>query len=265
MRKPTVVTVIVVLVLLMNPRSESNAQTNVNVGIKAGLGIASCSGLDDLFEPAEWGGYTPSVDKGSRLGVVVGGFLELRLVENVFIQPEFLYVQGGCKRDIGIDFYEAMGAIEVFVEGSVESSEDLNYLEIPILLKYVVSGGSGSGPYFLAGPSIGIKLSAEMAYGFAATVSVYEDGVLTDSEYISDSGSEDLDDYLKGTNFSMIFGAGYIQELAQGALFVEARFSLGLTDIFEDTYDIETWPNVYVYLEDAKTRLLSITVGYAFL
>jgi hypothetical protein len=109
----------------------------VGLGIKGGLNIANVSGTD--------------VPPGSKTltGFAAGGYLEISLPLLFTIQPEILYSQKGFTYD------------ENVFGTNVKVTAKLNYLEIPVLVKYsfpvpVVK------PSLYAGPAMGILLGAKV-------------------------------------------------------------------------------------------------------
>ena len=108
--------------------------------------------------------------------------------------------------------------------------EKFDYVEIPVLFKYTVDG-QGARPYFLVGPYLGLNTSAKI-----------------------ESGGQSVDvDEIKSTDFGLVFGLGV--ELQQ--FLIEARYELGLTDIYEEPEGIED-------LGSLKTSTIAFQIGYAF-
>jgi len=239
---------------------------NFQIGIKGGIGISSCSGFEHFFDPDEWGGWNPTAKKGSRTGAVAGGFIALRITDNLLVQPEFLYLQAGCKRDFNINIHyvdEYDPDYEYFVKGKFETKENIEYFEIPILFKYIIEIGKGISPYLIAGPSIGINIKAKFKYNAYATFQEFYAGSMDYQDSWSTSGTEDVGDYVKGTNFIFIIGAGLSKRINRVSLFSEVRYSLGLTNIMDKTGRIEVEPEEYIYLDEAKTRTFSFILGIA--
>ena len=107
-----------------------------------------------------------------------------------------------------------------------DSSDDelkLDYLNIPIIAKFYVAEGFS----LEAGPQIGFLLSAKEEF---------------------DGQSEDIKDYVKGTDFGINFGLGYKMETG---LNFGARYNLGLSEIPEDGGDL-------------KNGVFQISIGYMF-
>lgn len=91
-------------------------------------------------------------------------------------------------------------------EGESGSKTSLNYLQIPVLAKYK----HVSGFFAETGPQFGMLLSASDKY---------------------DGEKEDIKEYLKKSDFSWVFGAGYQITEKLGAY---ARYNWGFTKWYEE-------------------------------
>lgn len=219
---------------------------DIEFGLKAGANIGSCGDFDTFFDPAEWDPL-PTMSKGSRVGVAVRGFVTYWVSDRLGIECGLSYYQAGCTRDFEI---EVMG-----VQGELATTAAVNYVEIPVLFKYSFMRTAGSSPFIYAGPSLGIKTSAE--FEMEATQEFM-------GQSLTISMTEDIDDYVKGTNLSLVFGGGYAMSLGQMTLMVEGSYALGLTNVVEETGRIEVDDGEYLDLDEAKTRTISIMAGIAF-
>ncbi|MBE0567161.1 MAG: PorT family protein [Krumholzibacteria bacterium] len=168
----------------------------VGKGIKAGLAYYTFTGADK-----EIGGVAPDLEPG----LAVGAFVTLALGPGLDLQPEILYVQKGAQ-------YESNGYTFTF---------DLDYLEIPILLKYRLGTGGGVRPSLFAGPAFAIKLKAEGT----------ESGP---------GGSETVDygDQTNALDVGLAFGAGLGIPAGANLVTFDARYTLGLTD-WPDPADVD--------------------------
>lgn len=110
-------------------------------------------------------------------------------------------------------------------------NEKFDYIEIPVLFKYTVAG-EGARPYFLVGPYLGFNTSAKIESG---------------------GQSVDVGDEIKSTDFGLVFGIGV--ELQK--FLIEARYGLGLTDIYQEPEGVED-------LGSLKTSTIAFQIGYAF-
>lgn len=104
------------------------------------------------------------------------------------------------------------------VSVDVHATSSIDYLTIPALLK-IKFGNSTVKPFLLAGPDLGIKLSAESK--------VEVNGTITEEE--------DLDDEVESLDFAIAFGGGFEFPASNVSFFVQGLYSLGLTDIAKET------------------------------
>lgn len=164
-------------------------------GIKGGLNLANVD-LADLKTSAK-----PSA--------VAGGFYRLRLF-GIPLQIEGLFAQRRIEFDDNVH-------------------DDLNFFELPVLVRYrVATGRGGQAVHVLGGGVFGARLSA--------------------NEVIGDD-SEDVKDRYKPTDFGLAIGGEVA--LSQHWL-VDVRYVFGLTNAYEAP-DFE-----------GKYRTFQVTVGYGW-
>jgi hypothetical protein len=177
---------------------DANAQGKIALGLKAGINLANVS-----LDPA------PDATKSARMGFLFGGIFEYTLNNMIALQAQPAYCQRG-------------GVLEGTVFGeSVKSTTKLDYLEIPLLVK-LTFGSAEMKPYVFAGPNIAILLSAK-----------------TKAEVGANTQEEDIDKAnLNSTDMGLDIGAGIGYWLkADMGIFLDARYSLGLTDIDKQSSD----------------------------
>lgn len=108
----------------------TTASAQVKFGGKAGINIAKLSGKSE--------GQTQNLD--SKIGLHIGGLVEIPVTESFSVMPELNFDQLGGKDKVS----------------TFETKLMMNYLSIPVLAKYNV-GGLG----IYAGPQVGLLLSAK--------------------------------------------------------------------------------------------------------
>jgi opacity protein-like surface antigen len=147
-------------------------QAQVKFGAKGGLNLANLSGDVE--------------DNKMKIGFNLGGLVNIPVSGNLSVQPELLYSGEGAKFD----------------DGTTSANFNLNFINIPVMLKYSAEGGF----YGEAGPQLGILASAK-------------------------SDGTDVKEFLNSTNFGLGFGLGY--NMSSGLGF-GARYSLGLSNMLKD-------------------------------
>jgi opacity protein-like surface antigen len=204
------------IVLMLAFAVAANAQeyarsSLIGMGLKAGINFGSFIGSE-------------AGSPGTRVGFSGGGFLTYKVARGFSIQPELYFTMKGGKRS---------------PDTSNQESWDLNYLEIPLLLKFNFPTEGTVKPSIFAGPQLGFPLSASF-------------------------NEQDVMDYVKGTEFSLAFGAGLEYKLRTVSLTFDARYVLGLTRIISAT-DFNTYyglsPTDQGYLAaDPKLRTSNIVI-----
>jgi hypothetical protein len=121
-------------VLLLSCLLLPSAFAETTIGPLLGVNIGSLTTDDD------------AVDLGSNTGLLTGGFAEFGLSDELFFEAQLRYAEKGAKVD------DAAGEIP----GSTDVYLNLDYIELPLYLKYKFLAGSGFRPYLFGGftPSI---------------------------------------------------------------------------------------------------------------
>lgn len=189
----------------------------VKIGVKAGLNISSLA-----FDENE-------MNSSSRTGFTAGVMVEIPLAKNFSFQPELLYSQQGGKTS----FFDS----EV-TNSNYKGTLELNYLNIPLMLKYYVAKGLS----VQAGPQIGILLKAN---------NKYEDNFLGYENH----ESFNLKDYSTGIDTSVNFGLGY---QFKDKFYTDLRYNISYSNVFKDG-DANYFIN-----QDMKNRVFQISLGYFF-
>ncbi len=194
----------------------ANAQ-EVKFGAKAALNIATLTGDVE--------------DANSKIGVAVGGFVEIKVSDKFSVQPELLYSTQGAKSEYSEDFG---GGIVV----NTEETWRLSYLNLPIMAKYYVADKFS----LEAGPQVGFLLGSEQEAESSVTF-----GGQTESETVT----VDAKDFTSSIDFGFNIGAGYdfTENLSAGL-----RYNIGLSNII----DVEGSNS------DVKNSVFSVSLGYKF-
>ncbi|HYG01999.1 MAG TPA: porin family protein [Chryseosolibacter sp.] len=160
----------------------------MSIGAKAGFNFANV------------GGDAENTDM--RTSIHLGGYLNFAMSEQLSIQPELLYNSVGAKVS----------------EGDFEATTKLNYLSIPVMVKY-----SFGNINVQAGPQLGLLLGAKEKW-----------------EGDGESGEDDVKEFYNGTDFGFNFGLG----AEFGKLNATLRYSAGLSNIVDTDEDVKVTNNV---------------------
>ncbi|MEH0157340.1 porin family protein [Limibacter armeniacum] len=184
-----------VIATVLGIAATANAQT-ARFGIKGGANFANIKNLE-----------------AERLvGLNAGGMLSFRMSEGVGIQPEVIYSQQGAKRE----------------ENNVTVKSRLNYLNVPVMLKFYLTDGFN----LQMGPQVGFLL---------------------DSKLEAESGSlglnTDFEDNTNEIDYGVNFGAAI--EGREG-FYLEGRYTLGMKDIMQGNASDNEYRN----------NVVSVSVGY---
>jgi ribosomal protein S18 len=197
-----------VAILLMLPNS--SLAKGLKFGLKIGLNAADHYG-ENIRE------VESLLDEKvkSKLAYCAGGYVTFEINTRVNMQLEILYSKKGSK----------------IVEERIVTY--LDYLEIPVLIKFLLTSRGRIKPNLFAGPAFSVSLDGKTK----------EDSAVREWEN------------LKGTDFGLIIGGGlgFAPEfLGRGEFNIDLRYNLGLITIS----NLEN--------EDVKNRVISISVGYSF-
>lgn len=196
------------------------AQTEkVKIGVKAGLNIASLTFDENELESSQKTGFTAGI------------MAEIPLAKNFSVQPEVLYSQQGMKF--------SYSDIDV-ANSSYKSMITLNYLNIPVMLKYYVLKGLS----VQAGPQIGILLKSN---------NKYQDNFLGYDNH----ENYNLSDYTNAFDTSVNLGLGY---QFKDKFYVDLRYNISYSDVFKEANSNGN----YVINSDMRNRVFQITIGYFF-
>jgi hypothetical protein len=177
-------------------------------GVKLGLNLAKFTGAD--------------ADNEKMLtGVAFGGFITYSFNDLFAIQPEVYYTMKGSKTTV------------TYLNTDYDVTNKFNYIEIPVLFRVQLAGGTSFKPNFYAGPELGILMSAKSKVK---------------------GGSEiDLKDDVKSTDIGIIGGVGAEYPMGSGKLLLDIRYDAGLSKL-DDT----------PAKGDYKNSAITILVGYGF-
>jgi hypothetical protein len=178
-----------------------NAQTGVRFGLKAGFSLATQYGIT----PKE-NIYT--VDSDSRNGFAGGVFLYFPITESVGIQQELLYAMKGSRQDV---------TISEPVNVNTVSEYNLNYFEMPMIIKYRFVKIKNFGIYGSTGIALSLLLNGD--YVITSTINMGGPPII-----VPESGDmKGLDTF----DYSFVYGAGTDFKLLKKDFFFDIRMTVG--------------------------------------
>lgn len=184
---------LIALILLSSAVMAEGEGTPISKGLKVGGGFAKWTGSDATLND----GAGTTYDAKYRTGFTFGGFVSIPVSPSISIQPEVLYQMKGTK-------YE---------EADTSATFKINYIEIPVLIKYNFQTSGNMTPAIFVGPALGIKASSKLKL-----------------EAGSQSGEVDLEN-VKSTDFNVQFGGELGFASGSMTYFFDFRYYVGLTKI----------------------------------
>ena len=179
----------------------ANAQTGVRFGLKAGYSLATQYGIT----PAD---NTFIVHTHGRNGLAGGVFAYFPITESVGIQQELLYAMKGSRQNV---------TITTPVNINTVSEYDLNYFEMPIIIKYKFVKIKNFGIYGSAGIALSLLMNGE--YRITSTINMGGPPTI-----VAESGTtKGLDTF----DYSFVYGAGTDFKLLKKDFFIEYRMTVG--------------------------------------
>lgn len=201
----------------------------VSVGAKTGV----YTSFLDVTDAAE--GLTQNVEglTTPTFGIVT----EIGLGENFAFQPELLYTTKGFKISEGVNIN--LGGLPI--PAGVTARTKINYLEVPLLAKYKF-GTEGLRFNIAAGPVVSYAVNGQLDT---------RANLLFDINPLKTNIDLDALNYER-LEVSASIGAGIEYETSGGALFADARYVHGFSDLY----------NAPVVDLNLKNRGIGMTVGY---
>ncbi len=203
----------------------AGVKAQTTFGLKAGYALST---LNSDVNSADFGGVGANLE--SKSGFYIGGLVEHKLNSKFALQGEVEYANLG-------------GKAVVKVSGvTVTEKLHFNRIVIPVSARYYATPELGlyAGPYVSFRTNTKAKIEVSGAQSNPAAINEGE-------KYLENY----FDNGLKSTEFGLFLGADY--NLYKG-LFVDARYSFGLTNMIKNPVDGEK----------LKMNFFQLGVGYKF-
>jgi hypothetical protein len=180
-------------------------------GFKGGLSLAQHVGTMER-------GADYTVSSAWRSGFGAGAFLAFHVTSRFSVQQEVLYIQKGSRQDIGVTILEIPTVLHVVY--------DMDYIEIPVLLRLAWMRWERSEFYGMAGTAMSLKVKDR--YRLTGEVTDGEETIPIRAD--SDMSEVDMFD------FSFVYGLGMEFPLFGQRSFLEYRFTMGWNTLAMPTY-----------------------------
>ena len=203
-----------------------SASAQVKLGLMGGANFSNFRvGVDQPIPVPLPNNASAQGSFSSRTSFAIGGVAEYSLSPMIALSVQPMYSRQGSKFKFDGPVVNPL---------SPESTVKLNYIDIPVMLK-VQFGGSSAKPYVTSGFTLGFLTSAK-------------------------SGSADFKDDLKSTNISWNIGGGLSMPAGGRTFFIEGRYMLGLSDI----YDASLQAVPLSAVSELKTKGFQVMAGVTF-
>ncbi|MBQ3323507.1 MAG: PorT family protein [Muribaculaceae bacterium] len=162
---------------------------------------------------------------GGQLNYQAGLFMEYRFTSRFSIAPEVVFAAQGGKYEVK-DYNDGDGYFDA------KFTENVNYINIPVMFKYYVT------------PALSIDLGPQLG------INVYSKyTVESKDKHLNIKETEDQKDDTKTIDVGV--GLGLTYNIAKD-VFVQGRYTLGLTEVFDKSWDT------------GKNGNAQIAIGYRF-
>jgi outer membrane protein with beta-barrel domain len=207
--RPFVTSVVALAVIVALPsRAHAQAETAApvharpDIGILGGVNFAKVEG-NDFFR-------TPD----ARKAFVGGGFVLFHLHHGLGIEPELLYAQQGGRND------------------DTDAELRLDYVQLPVLLRYDFLEPSTVHPFVYGGPAFSLEVNCSR----------------TTEGHAVDCDQSSI--HQRPFDFAGVIGAGVSLKVGREAVSLSARYLAGTAEVFDNGV--------------GKNRVLSFVAGVSF-
>lgn len=253
----------------------------VGLGFKGGMALSRLPMDHTYFVesarfPELWDAFTDDFASRYRTGRILGTYVTVPLSDRLGLQAEVLWVKRGGTVE-GKTHEPSSDALFYF---ALNETVELEYLEIPLLLKI---RGFDLGPFgtrYLIGPYAGARMRGVHSVALLETGSPPRSPALYGEEFetsVTNFGSR--------YDYGLVFGMELSWSTRSDRIFIDIRYVLGLRSEFEDaeapSITYQSYENLFYpryrakrsAINDARTgdasgfknRSFYLTVGFSFI
>ncbi len=233
--------------LVMAQSTSEKRVSPLTVGAFGGLNIPDLTG---------GGGNPLSSGWSSRSGIAYGLTFNWNTGTHFAWQADVLYSSEGGQRN-GLQAFMAnpdptTQSVMPYLYANIKNASELNYLEIPIMGKFLIPVTKTSNFYVDFGPYVGILLNAKQITSGSSPVYGDMAGTIQIGGTKSFDASTDITNQINTINFGLTGGFGFSQAVGFGSVFLDFRGAYGLTTIQNNSQN-----------GDNHTGNLCISLGYS--
>ncbi len=221
----------------------AGALPEISFGLKGALALSQHSGIEERDSEYD-------VSSSWRTGFAASAFLYVPITPRFGIQQEVMYVQKGSHQEIGVEILEVPTVLSV--------TYDLDYIEIPVLLRFTWHESRRWTLYSLSGTALSVKLDDRYVLK----------GELDDGEQVvplrADSDMSEVDIF----DYSFVYGVGLETPAFGHSLVIEYRFTIGWNTLMMPTYAYVPFGDETLLIENEpvplKNQSHAVMLGIAF-
>ncbi len=229
MKKLTVTLFLLALVTIFS-YGQSNNDSKFSLGIFGGLNIPRLNGGT---------GNELSRDYTSRSGEAFGLTSSLVLGPKFSLCVNLMYSSEGGKRD-GVQAIDASPInpqvpVGTYFYAAFNNESILNYLEVPVMVRYSIPLNKSQKVYANFGPYIGYLLNAtQKTSGSSLIYADREETMIVIPAPMPFNASTDITSSINKINLGLTGGVGFLQKAGSGDLFLDVRGAYGMIVIQKD-------------------------------
>lgn len=233
LKKSLLLVIIVTSVFAQSAYSQS--ESKFTLGVLGGINIPKLSSSDN---------NELSRDYTSRTGEAFGLTASYIISPKLSIRGDLLYSSEGGKRD-GFQAIPASDFIPLAPEGTYvyatfKNESILNYLEVPVMVKYSIPVCPSSKIYVNMGAYVGFLLNATQKTRGTSDLYLDRTQTILAAMDIPFDANTDVKSDICNVNFGLTGGIGYSRKFSFGTIFLDIRGAYGLTVIQKDSKNGES-------------------------